>query len=279
MIAPMRFVLALVSTVLLGGVAVAYEQYLTTGGVPIRWYELELEVGVATVPMLDPGAAMNAVDASIAAWTAIDCDGPAVTATLDADAVIDDADGRNSVVWFTNGAAWGERFSAAELARTLVIHKVRSGTIVEADIAVNLGGFAFSAGASCELGRYDLQSALTHEFGHFFGLDHSLVTSATMAPRSEPGDCELRTLDADDIAGFCATYDRPAEVEPTPEPEPEVSESAAEEAIEVEAIEVEATEPDRPRKDEGCTGGGPVGLIGLFGFSIGRARRGRRATG
>lgn len=270
----MRLVLALLSTVVFTSAALAYVRYLTGGGSPIRWFVRDIEVSVAPMPTgLDPVQTRAAVEGAIAAWIAIDCDPPLTHTVSDEAAAIDEGDGRNSVVWFTSPAAWNQQFSAAELARTLIIHKVTSGTIVDADIAVNLGGFAFSAGPTCELGRYDLQGALTHEFGHFFGLDHSPVTSATMAARTDPADCEMRTLDGDDVAGFCATYDRPAEVEPEATPE-----GAVEPSPEV----VEAVEVTRGA-DDGCGGAvtsGTTGWMALGGALLlaARLRRARRAS-
>jgi len=271
----MRIVLALVSTVVLAGVALGYVRYMTDGGVPIRWYADTIEVQVAPVPAsLAADLTMTAVKDAVAAWTVIDCDAPTVSVVSDDAAKIDEADGRNSIVWFTDARAWNESFSSVELARTLVIHKVLSGTIVEADIAVNLGGFPFSVGPVCELGRWDLQGALTHELGHFFGLDHSLVASATMTARTDPADCELRTLDADDIAGFCASYDRPAVVEPEVEPD------GAEGVEQVEVGDVGAeVEPVRSPDDGGCGAGGGLAGGGLVGLVVCRVRRGRRANG
>ena len=49
----------------------------------------------------------------------------------------------------------------------------------------------------------DLQTVLTHEVGHFFGLDHSAVVAAMMFPFAPP----LRTtLSYDDVAGISSTY-------------------------------------------------------------------------
>jgi MYXO-CTERM domain-containing protein len=79
---------------------------------------------------------------------------------------------------------------------------------------------------------HDLQNALTHELGHFIGLDHNCVAGdpfpwpkdgtgnhavscvaaddtireATMFFMSNPGDLEKRTLAADDVAGLCGVY-------------------------------------------------------------------------
>jgi matrixin len=52
----------------------------------------------------------------------------------------------------------------------------------------------------------DLQTVLTHEVGHFFGLDHSAVVAAMMFPFAPP----LRTsLGYDDVAGISSTYPGP----------------------------------------------------------------------
>ena len=55
----------------------------------------------------------------------------------------------------------------------------------------------------------DLQTVLTHEVGHFFGLAHSAVVAAMMFPFAPP----LRTtLAYDDVAGISSTYPSPAPV-------------------------------------------------------------------
>ncbi len=250
-----------VATLALSGVSYGFVRYLTSGGVPLQWFVPSVELGVAPIPeRFDALETTRAIDASIAAWTALPCDPPQLTAAIDDDAALNDSDAKNSLVWVTDPAVWSARgFSATELARTLIIHKVMSGTIVDADIAVNVGGFDFSVSETCVVDRYDLRSTLTHELGHFFGLDHSRDPEATMRAKNDAGDCDMRTLHADDSAGFCATYDRPER--PEPDPEPEVVERVEPAAEVVEAI--------APRADDGCAGGG-AGLLGFCGAMLAR---------
>lgn len=265
MLGLMRVVLMVVATLALSGASFGFVRYLTDGGVALRWFVPAIELVVAPAPDgFDGPATTHVIDASIAAWTSLPCDPPTLTAVVDRGAALDDSDGKNSLVWVTDSATWsGYGFSATELARTLLIHKVMSGTIVDADIAVNVAGFAFSTGETCVADQYDLRSTLTHELGHFFGLDHSLDPEATMRTKNDIGDCEMRTLHADDIAGFCATYEVPVRPEPDPEPV-------------VERVEptVEIVEPVTPRKDDGCHSGAPA----LFGLALLGIRPARRAT-
>ena len=252
----------------------AWVPYRTAGGLAIQWRSAPL-IEVAPPPA-GPGASVSIADpialvlSAYAPWIALPCDPPNVSAVASETAVLDATDLRSSVVWFTDKAAWNQRFSSLELARTILIHKVQSGTIVEADIAVNLGGFAFAAAEACDPVRYDLQGTLTHELGHFFGLDHSEVPEATMARRSDPGDCSLRTLSPDDEAGFCATYDRPEPADEA-EPGPEVAEPAPE----IVEAEVELVTP----RAEGCSAGPGATLMTLvLSLCVGRASaRYRRA--
>lgn len=54
--------------------------------------------------------------------------------------------------------------------------------------------------------KVDLASVVTHEAGHFLGLDHSNSPGATMAAGYFPGEIDTRSLEEDDIAGICASY-------------------------------------------------------------------------
>jgi hypothetical protein len=125
-----------------------------------------------------------------------------------------------------------------ELALTTVWSRA-CGEIVEADVEVNADTSSASQFQWADLdvttanGFHDLQNALTHEMGHFIGLDHTCSLNsaaavgevddlgnpvpdcgsatpaemeATMYPSSEAGDVSKRTLSTDDQNGLCSIY-------------------------------------------------------------------------
>ena len=135
--------------------------------------------------------------------------------------------------------------AAVALTTVFTIHNPGwpdDGEIVEADIEVNaVGNYLWAVIPEGPIsGRdfanvYDLTSVLTHEIGHFIGLDHncqlpntgllidddgvarvdcfspppSIQTSiedATMYPFMATADLKLRTLTADDARGACEIY-------------------------------------------------------------------------
>lgn len=52
----------------------------------------------------------------------------------------------------------------------------------------------------------DIRNTVTHEVGHFLGLDHSADTEATMYGLAANGETKKRTLEQDDKDGYCALY-------------------------------------------------------------------------
>ncbi len=97
------------------------------------------------------------------------------------------------------------------IAITVVTFDSLTGEIFDADIelnsraSTNAGGFVFAVGRMPEPDECDLQTILTHEFGHFLGLAHSNITRAVMYPTAGLG--EIRSdLNNDDSAGICAIY-------------------------------------------------------------------------
>ena len=165
----------------------------------------------------------------------------------------------NVVVFIRSRGEWQRLgLSPTYIAITLVAADGDSGEIVDADMLVNDGGFNFSDSEEAPAdGRVDLRSVVTHEVGHFFGMDHSADVEATMYPdysKSSDGPTAARTLAQDDIDGVCADYTD---------------------------VPVHATAEDRKDDGGGCAGGSSelIGLSGLFGLGrvVGAARRRRRA--
>jgi hypothetical protein len=97
-----------------------------------------------------------------------------------------------------------------------------SGRLVDGDIVMYEGGYAFFAGSGCNSGVY-IENVVIHEFGHVLGLLHSDSPGATMQP-SMPGYCDRSqlTLESDDIAGIEALYP-PTSTTPSTNTAPAVS--------------------------------------------------------
>lgn len=108
---------------------------------------------------------------------------------------------------------------AQVVALTSVTYNFRTGDVLDADIEMNLDDYAWGNLESIQLINrvMDLQNTLTHEVGHFVGLDHTREqtftgssqddwTQATMFARTEQGEIAKRTLHPDDIAGLAAAY-------------------------------------------------------------------------
>jgi hypothetical protein len=86
-----------------------------------------------------------------------------------------------------------------------------SGQMQDADVEINGTGADLTDGDP-EDGA-DLLSILTHESGHFLGLDHTRDVNSVMYSSYTPGVSNLRHLSADDTAGICAIY--PPGLQPT----------------------------------------------------------------
>lgn len=102
------------------------------------------------------------------------------------------------------------------LAKTTVTFDEETGEILDADIEINHANNHFTV--TDEDVAYDLQSIMTHEVGHFIGLDHTEDFDATMFAGYQQGTIEIRTLEQDDIDGACAIYPPGRDAVCDPEP-------------------------------------------------------------
>jgi hypothetical protein len=91
------------------------------------------------------------------------------------------------------------------LAMTTVTYGVDSGEIYDADVQINTWQHAITATEPPQPNSttYDLQSILTHEAGHFFGLAHATSTTPIMYAQYQPGRTHLTQ---DDVDAICAVY-------------------------------------------------------------------------
>jgi hypothetical protein len=180
---------------------------------PIRYYVTNRDVPGVTAPQL-----RAATDSAFAAWSGVsNVEIGAQFGGFVSNNPLDD-DG-TSVVGF---------LSRPDLERVLGMaffeYDLTTGVIHSSDVFLN-SMFPWSVAGGGEAGRYDVQSVMTHELGHFLGLGHSLIGEtetdstggrlvlgkrAVMFPIAYPrGNIEDRTLEADDIAGISDVYATP----------------------------------------------------------------------
>lgn len=91
---------------------------------------------------------------------------------------------------------------------TIAVAHAGASEIVEADIELDNDANVWTtngAGPGCST-EYDLEGALTHEFGHWFGLDHVSDTHQTMLRAVSPCFIGFRTLGKGDVLGLQARY-------------------------------------------------------------------------
>jgi len=200
-------------------------------GEPIAWSNACVSYGVQKdgVPSISREELVQATDAAFRAWQEARCPSNAQPSISVYDlfgvvacrrAEYNGLAPNANIVMLRD--AWEE--DDGVLALTTVSYATASGEIYDADIEVN-ATLPITAGP---LGPdlFDLQSILTHEAGHFLGLDHSskgladkCVGGATMCKTYPPGLDDFRTLDVDDVAAICAVYPperNPPACDPTP---------------------------------------------------------------
>jgi len=184
---------------------------VSTPGAVNRQWSTALGANPVTILTEDqtPAGQLNEIEAvirqSFASWTGVPGTllTPASLATLQRTSVAtacNPLDGLNSICFdqsdagFTAGVlaftrvvtadTTGEQLSPATPPSTFV------GEILDADVVLRPGDattkFATPAALVANPNVYDLESILTHEFGHFFGFSHSGVWRAVMFPFAPP---------------------------------------------------------------------------------------------
>ncbi len=175
-------------------------------------------------------------------------------------------------------------FEQSALAVTLTTFNTRTGELLDADIIVN--GQHYTWGNGVEEADHDLANSLTHEVGHFVGLDHSHQLEATMYPSAHPGELKKRDLSDDDTAGLFALYGNGEDFvgnddgeAPTALPGEEDFEGSfnPESGVRLNDAQVHmACSSAAPSAPRGMGTGILAAMLGLFGFMMMRRRKTRR---
>ena len=240
---------AVAATLALARPAGAYVRYKAMNGKMFAWPQTC--VPMVAFPkdleqMMTESEILGALNAAAATWSAgaNECtylDMTVESSTEKAPRATNDS--RNNIIFRTS--SWCKLtptgscdpavpYDSAALALTSVSASTSSGIIRDADVEVNAFHFSWADLVTHPelqgMPFHDLQNAITHEFGHVIGLDHTCyiqppiptdqnnnpipdcmdaspdVLATTMFPSADPGDIEKRTLAPDDMQGLCDIY-------------------------------------------------------------------------
>ncbi len=155
---------------------------------------------------------------------------------------------------------------------TVITANTATGEIIDADIALDDATYDFCV-ADCKSGRYDLLSTLTHEVGHFLGLDHSLDTAATMFVSAPAQELSKRTLTDDDREGLCRAYSTTCDPALLPKPGADAGGTDA-------GSKADAGQGGKPPADscQASRHGQRWGLLAVLSAAVAALRRRRRTA-
>ena len=181
---------------------------------PVRWFQNEIafkinqEVIENTDNQFGPSPA-SAIQESFASWNGVN--GTDLNFTYGGSTENKTAGKDSENIVFMEDSNW--MYGQGVIAITITTFKTDSGRVVDADIALNDVDYDWTtvnpADDDSLNGKVDIQNIVTHEIGHFIGLDHSSeepfeeiasYRNAAMFFSSYPGDIAHRTLNDDDRA-------------------------------------------------------------------------------
>ena len=169
---------------------------------PSKWtYNLNPNSAPSSV---GSGNAATITDNAFKAWTSELKNQVTITRGDDTTITRKGLDGKNIVTWGTA--------SGSALGVTYIWYNPTTGAVTELDTILNTKfSWMWSGGVStCAWTNvYDAQDILTHEIGHWFGLDDeytSAFVNNTMYGFGSTGDAKADTLTTGDINGLKAIY-------------------------------------------------------------------------
>jgi hypothetical protein len=187
----------------------------TTSVVQGHWLDTDLPLKSAVDPTnadIPSATALAIVQASAQSW--VDINTCYFTADVHQWAAPESApsltfDGQNSMFFDNANVNFAPGGGVIAFVRSIV--NLVDGQTLDADMVFNDAGFFCSTTspvltpAPAGQSSVDLQAVVTHEYGHYFGLDHTSIANSTMVPFISNNTTQ-RSLELDDRAGLSAVY-------------------------------------------------------------------------
>ncbi len=191
-------------------------------GVPLSWPQRCIMFSVngsgSTRSQITAEEFANIIRVGFTTWISTDCSGERPSLEISDFGISycgspeHNPEGANTNEWMFRDDEWPygansggtESFDASQLALTTLTFEVDTGLLLDADVELNSRQFAFSTDPS--EAEVDLLSIVTHEAGHFLGLDHSTDDLATMRASYPLADTAQRDLSEDDVDAICSVY-------------------------------------------------------------------------
>ncbi|MDP6963335.1 MAG: matrixin family metalloprotease, partial [Planctomycetota bacterium] len=198
-----KYILISVVCALLGAGATQAYIRITLGGKTLHWGSNTISYNIHTAGSDDisDNSHIPAIEHAFQSWS--DVAGSNVNLVRGADTTSGSIGGSGHTITFDENNSSGYFPGGSGIvAITPISYLLADGRIIDADILFNGSQFSFSTDQST--GTFDVQDVLTHEVGHFIGLDHSPVVSGTMWPYVSTSQWLHRSLAQDDEAGAVA---------------------------------------------------------------------------
>jgi hypothetical protein len=198
----LRGALALAAVSVGFGAAEAYVR-IKVNGVNLKWNNptITWQLNNAGSDDIPDGSHEAAIEHAFQTWQ--DVNGSKLVFNRGADTASTNAGASSSLVLFDEDNSSGYFPGGSGIvAITPISFDVGSGNILDADILFNGRDYTFSTDNTP--GTFDVQDVITHEIGHFVGLDHAPNVSASMWPYVATNQWLHRSLTQDDEAGAVA---------------------------------------------------------------------------
>jgi len=159
----------------------------TQAGSVVHWARAEVVVGIdaaAGSQNIERMDVVQAIQRAAHAWNRIPASQPHIRFTAEAD--------RDVTIRFCRGKWQG---NAIDLGNTKYDASPRDGSVLSAVIELNECDYKFTPPGESDTDPLDLQSVLTHEFGHVLGLGHSASANTVMFPSGKGVYVRLPTRD------------------------------------------------------------------------------------